>query len=64
MRQRPRVSVVVLGYNEKRYLKDCLSALLDQDYPEEQYEILYVDNASNELRFWGWKQQRCCPMQR
>jgi hypothetical protein len=45
---KPRVSVVVLGFNEKRYLENCLSAVLDQDFPREQYEVLFVDNASSD----------------
>jgi GT2 family glycosyltransferase len=39
-------SVVVLGYNDKKYLEACLSSLLDQDMPPGSYEVLYVDNAS------------------
>lgn len=48
MVKRPRVSVIVLGYNEKRYLEACLSAVLDQDYPRDQYEVLFIDNASSD----------------
>jgi GT2 family glycosyltransferase len=51
--KKPSVSVVVLGYNEKRYLENCLSAVLDQDYPHDHYEVLFVDNASNDgSSFW------------
>ena len=45
---KPRVSVVVLGYNERSYLENCLAAVLDQDYPRQQYEVIFVDNASND----------------
>jgi len=48
MEERPRVTVVVLGYNEKKYLENCLNAVLDQDYPRDQYEVLFVDNASSD----------------
>jgi GT2 family glycosyltransferase len=40
------VSVIVLGYNEKNYLADCFSAVLDQDLNNEFYEVIFVDNAS------------------
>jgi GT2 family glycosyltransferase len=45
---RPVASVIVLGWNGRHYLNDCLSSLLDQDLPAEQYEVLYVDNGSND----------------
>ncbi len=48
MRKRPRVSVVVLGFNEKRYLDNCLTSVLDQDYPRDQYEVLFADNGSSD----------------
>jgi GT2 family glycosyltransferase len=46
MHDKPRVSVIVLGYNEERFLEGCLSAVLDQDYPRDQYEVLFIDNGS------------------
>jgi GT2 family glycosyltransferase len=45
---RPLASVVVLGYNGRAYLEDCLASVLDQDLPLDQYEVLYVDNASRD----------------
>jgi GT2 family glycosyltransferase len=45
------VSVIVLGYNEKQYLTDCLAAVLDQDYPRDMYEVLFVDNGSRDRSF-------------
>jgi GT2 family glycosyltransferase len=41
-------SVIVLAYNDKKYLEACLSSLLDQDMPEESYEVIYADNASTD----------------
>jgi GT2 family glycosyltransferase len=41
-----RATVIVVGFNGKRYLQDCLSSILDQDMPLDQYEVLYVDNHS------------------
>lgn len=45
---RPLASVVVLGYNGREFLEDCLSSVLDQDSPSDQYEVLYVDNGSRD----------------
>ena len=40
------VSVVIVTYNGRKYLADCLASVLDQDFPREQYEVVVVDNAS------------------
>lgn len=53
---KPRVSVIVLGYNEKRFLDGCLSAILDQDYQRDQYEVLFIDNGSDDDSL-TWVQQ-------
>lgn len=45
---RPVASVIVLGWNGRDYLEDCLSSVLDQDFPADQYEVLYVDNGSKD----------------
>jgi len=42
------VSVIVLAYNDKKYLEACLSSLLDQDMPPGSYEVIYADNASTD----------------
>lgn len=41
-------SVIVLAYNDRKYLQGCLESLLDQDMPEGSYEIIYADNASTD----------------
>ena len=46
--ERPLASVIVLGYNGREYLEECLASVLDQDMPSEQYELLYVDNGSHD----------------
>ena len=43
-----RISVVVPVYNSARYLPTCISSLLAQTYPPEQYEIIIVDNNSTD----------------
>jgi hypothetical protein len=42
----PLASVIVLGWNGREYLEDCLASVLDQDLPRDRYEVLYVDNGS------------------
>ncbi len=44
----PLVTVLVLSYNGRPYLDDCLQSILDQDFPPEQYEVLVVDNGSTD----------------
>jgi glycosyltransferase involved in cell wall biosynthesis len=40
------ISVIVPIYNEESYIGECIRALLSQDYPVDQYEIIMVDNNS------------------
>lgn len=46
--RQPVATVIVLGYNDKKYLDTCLGSLLDQDMPGEAFEIIYADNASSD----------------
>lgn len=41
-------SVIVLGYNGRVFLGDCLESVLDQSFPAEDYEVIYADNASTD----------------
>jgi GT2 family glycosyltransferase len=43
-----KASVIVLGYNDKKYLEACFESLLDQDMPPGSYEVIYADNASTD----------------
>lgn len=43
-----RVTVAILAYNEVRNLPDTLVSLAAQSYPRERFEILVVDNGSND----------------
>ncbi len=40
----PLISVIILNWNGKKYLKDCFSSLQNQTYPN--LEIILVDNGS------------------
>lgn len=42
----PLVSVIIVNYNGKMLLKQCLPSLLQTDYPN--YEIIVVDNGSSD----------------
>jgi len=46
MFMKPLVSVIILNYNGKEFLDDCLSSVLNQTY--KNYEIIFVDNASQD----------------
>ena len=42
------ISVVVPFYNEERYIEGCIKSLLAQNYPDEKYEIIMIDNNSTD----------------
>jgi GT2 family glycosyltransferase len=42
----PLVSIIVLNYNGKKYLDNCLDSLAKIDYPKEKFEVILVDNGS------------------
>lgn len=41
-------SVVVVSYNRERLLERCLDCLFQQNYPEDRYEIILVDDGSTD----------------
>jgi glycosyltransferase involved in cell wall biosynthesis len=43
-----KISVVLPVYNAETYIEDCIRALLSQNYPVDQYEIIMVDNNSKD----------------
>jgi len=44
----PQVSIVVPARNEAGIIRTCLLSLLAQNYPENQYEIILVDDQSTD----------------
>jgi len=46
--EHPYVSVIVPVYNDAKQLRRCLRGLEAQTYPSDQYEVIVVDNASDE----------------
>jgi GT2 family glycosyltransferase len=43
---RPLVSIVVLNFNGRKYVKDCLSSIFETDY--SSFEVIFVDNGSTD----------------
>ncbi len=48
MKNTPLVSVIIPVYNDAERLEKCLAALEKQTYPQDLYEVIVVDNASDE----------------
>ena len=44
----PFVSVIIPVYNDPIRLETCLQALEEQTYPKSSYEVIVVDNGSDE----------------
>ena len=44
----PFVSVIVPVYNDGQRIGKCIEALLIQTYPQAHFEIIIVDNGSND----------------
>lgn len=44
----PFVSIIVLNYNGKKWLKPCFESLDNLEYPRDKYEVIMGDNASTD----------------
>ncbi len=44
----PFVTVLIVTYNGRKYLKACLDSVLDQDFPREHYTVMVIDNDSHD----------------
>jgi len=44
----PFVSICILNYNGRPYIKECLASVYDMDYPKENFEVVFIDNASTD----------------
>ncbi|MBO8130393.1 MAG: glycosyltransferase [Candidatus Marinimicrobia bacterium] len=42
------ISIIVPCYNSKKTIKECVSSIVSQDYPEDSFEILIIDDGSND----------------
>lgn len=43
-----RLSFIIPFYNGKKYIKECIDSLYQQDIPINEYEVLIVDDCSND----------------
>jgi len=43
-----KVSIIITCYNYGRYLERCLRSCLDQNFPKDQYEVLVIDDCSED----------------
>lgn len=41
-----RLSIIVPFYNVEQYIEECIRLLYDQDIPQEEYEVICVDDCS------------------
>lgn len=46
--KKPYISVVIPAYNEEKYIGNVLGTVSKQDYPKENYEVIVVDNNSDD----------------
>lgn len=46
--KKPYISVVIPAYNEEKYIGATLKSVISQDYAQENYEVIVVDNNSED----------------
>jgi glycosyltransferase involved in cell wall biosynthesis len=44
----PTVSVIVAARNQEKYIGRCIRSILNQTYPREKYEVIVVNDASED----------------
>lgn len=44
----PLISVVIATYNRADLLEECLTSFIDQSIPQDDYEVIVVDDGSND----------------
>ena len=44
------LSVICPVYNEEKYIVSCIESILQQDYPRNDMEVLFVDGMSTDSR--------------
>ena len=43
-----KLSIVIPMYNTEKYIKSCIDSLLNQNISKKDYEIIIVDDGSND----------------
>jgi GT2 family glycosyltransferase len=44
----PTVSIIIVNFNGRHLLKDCLTTVYQTNYPKSKYEVVVVDNCSSD----------------
>ena len=42
------ISIICPVYNEEKYIDHCIHSIIEQDYPKEDLEVLFVDGMSTD----------------
>ena len=42
------VSIICPVFNEEKYIEACIVSILEQDYPKEAMEVLFIDGNSTD----------------
>lgn len=53
----PEVSIIILNFNGRTHLEVCLPSVMEIDYPKGEFEIIIVDNASEDDSM-AWLRQK------
>ncbi len=46
--EKPFVSILIVNYNGRHLLEDCLVSVFENEYPQKSYEVILVDNDSQD----------------
>ena len=46
--KKPAVSIIIVNYNSRHLIKDCLDSVLNTNYPQDKFEVIVVDNDSQD----------------
>ena len=45
-----KVSIIIPAYNSEKYIKYCIDSVISQNFPGTEYEIIVVDDCSNDAQ--------------
>ena len=46
--KKPLVTIIVAAYNQEKFIGRCIRSLLAQNFPRDDFEIIVVDDGSND----------------
>jgi len=47
----PKISIIIPSYNSESTIEGCIKSITSQDYPKNQFEIIIVDDGSNDKTY-------------